>query len=69
MIKGVKKQLAVIRDHARDNGHLSEADTATLQRLLSDMRPAQNDNTPFTDEQLAKLSIIEKTGTGSRYVH
>lgn len=69
MIKGLKKQLETIRDNARDNGALSEADTAMLQAILAEMRPAGNDNTPLTDEQLAKLSIVEKTGTGSKYVH
>lgn len=69
MIKGLKKQLETIRDNVRDNGGLSDVDTAMLHSILADMRPAGNDNTPLTDEQLAKLSIVEKTGTGSRYVH
>jgi hypothetical protein len=69
MIKGLKKQLETIRDNVRDTGALSDVDTAMLQSILAEMRPAGNDNTPLTDEQLAKLSIVEKTGTGSKYVH
>lgn len=69
MIKGIKKQLETIRDNARDKGALSDADTAMLHAILAEMRPAGNDNSPLSDEQLAKLSIIEKTGTGSKYVH
>lgn len=69
MIKGLKKQLETIRDNVRDTGALSDVDTATLQSILAEMRPAGNDNAPLTDEQLAKLSIVEKTGTGSCYVH
>jgi len=69
MIKGFKKQLETIRDNAAENGALSDADTAMLQSILAEMRPAGNDNTPLNDEQLAKLSIIEKTGTGSKYIH
>lgn len=69
MIKTLKKQLEAIRNNAAQNGALSEADTAMLQALLVEMHPAGNDNTPFTDEQLKKLSIVEKTGTGSKYIH
>ena len=69
MIKGIQKQLRQIRDNVVTEGRLTEADTAMLKRILDDMRPAGNDNTPLTDEQLRKLSIVEKTGTGSKYVH
>lgn len=70
MIKGLKKQLETIRDNAQENGALSDTDTAMLRRILDDMRPAGNDNhSNLTAEQLRKLSIVEKTGTGSKYVH
>lgn len=69
MIKNLAKQLKQIRDSAAEDGCLSSADTDMLKRILDDMRPAGNDNGPLTDEQLRKLSIVEKTGTGSKYVH
>lgn len=69
MLKGLKSQLEKIRDNTAENGSLSHADEALLMQILHDMRPAGNDNTAFTDDQLARLSIIEKTGTGSKYVH
>lgn len=69
MIKGIQKHLQKIRDNVVAEGRLTEADTEMLKRILDDMRPAGNDNAPLSDEQLAKLSIVEKTGTGSKYVH
>lgn len=69
MIKGIQKQLQKIRDNVAEEGRLTEADTEMLKRILDDMRPAGNDNTALSDDQLRKLSIVEKTGTGSKYVH
>ncbi len=69
MIKNLQKQLTKIRDNAQEKGALGHEETAMLQQILKDMRPAENDNAPFTEEQLRKLSIVEKTGTGSKYVH
>ncbi len=69
MIKNLAKQLKQIRDSAAEDGCLSSVDTDMLKRILDEMRPAGNDNTALTDEQLRKLSIVEKTGTGSKYVH
>ncbi len=80
--KFLHKKLSTLRDRIRAEGHVSPEIQAELYDLLeqSVTSPsalqtgigsikAANQNVPLNDDQIKRLKIVEKTGTGSSSIH
>lgn len=62
---------ATLRTLIGDTINIAQEDLPRLpNRLKSRTMPlAENDNTPLTTEQKFRLTLMEKTGTGSASIH
>ncbi len=66
-----KENQEILKSLIGDTIEIAQKD---LKKLPNSMRSrfmptAENDNTPLTSEQKYRLSLIEKTGTGSASIH
>lgn len=90
-LKTINKQLKILHEKIKQQGHLSPSDEQELQALMEEtlheassqietvqeqlqmtgrisIQPG-NDNRSLSPDQLFRLSLMEKTGTGSNLVH
>ncbi len=88
-LKAIHKQLKLLHDKIKKQGHMSATDEQELKSLMQETLTTAsteidsiqnglkrqmtfgtaNANRPLNSDQIARLSIVEKTGTGSNLIH